>query len=122
MDFRDFHDGYFDGIHIESDKTATIFLRSVEKRPYLLILKGVEMFSIAGVKQGNIILDLVGRSAREATLADVRVLYDVGENADIASKLLDNLLGGKKELQILELNPSYGAEGLFLFESAEIKE
>ena len=122
MDFRDFHDGYFDGIHIESDKAATIFLRSAEKRPYVLVLKGVEKLSIADVKEGNIIFDLVPRSAREATLEDVRRLYDVYRDEDMALRLLNDLRGREKELQILELNSSYGAEGLFLFENAEIKE
>ena len=75
-----------------------------------------------GSKKGNIILDLVCRSAREATPDDVQGLYDIGHNAELSSKMLNSLRTGEKELQILELNPSYGAEGLFLFGSSEIIE
>lgn len=120
MDFKDFHDGSFDGIHLQSDKTATIFLRCAAKRPYILVLKGVEKLSLTGVKEGNIIFDLVCRRAREATSADALEFYGGEGNPVLASKLLDNLR--RKELQILELNPSYGAEGLFLFKSSEIRE
>lgn len=120
MDFPNFHDGDFHGIRLEPDKTAIIFLRSAAKRPYILVLKGVERLALGGVKEGNIILDLVFRNASDATPADVVQLYDVDETWEQASKILDNLR--KEELQILELNPSYGADGLFLFESFEIKE
>jgi len=120
MDFQSFHDGHFDGIHLEPGKTVHIFLRAPNKDRYILVLKGVEALTLSGVKAGNIILDLVIRSAREATSTDVQELYDLGENNDQAAKLLGSTR--EKRLQILELNPSYGASGLFLFESFEIKE
>ena len=101
-------------------KPRLFCLRSAAKRPYILVLKGVERLALGGVKEGNIILDLVFRNASDATPADVVQLYDVDATWEQASKILDNLR--KEELQILELNPSYGADGLFLFESFEIKE
>jgi len=120
MDFQSFHDGHFDGVRLEPDKTVHIFLRAANKDRYLLVLKGVEALTISGVKAGNIILDLVVRSAREATSTDVEELYDLDEGSERITKLLESTR--EKRLQILELNPSYGAQGLFLFESSEIRE
>jgi hypothetical protein len=119
MEFHNFHDGHFDGIRLESDKVALIFLRAANKDRYILVLNGVQALTLSGIKAGNIILDLVIRSAREATSRDVQELYDLEEDTDQAAKLLKATR--EKELQILELNPSYGASGLFLFESFEIK-
>jgi glycosylphosphatidylinositol transamidase (GPIT) subunit GPI8 len=62
----------------------------------------------------------VFRSAKEVTPLDVKELYDVSANSDQAVKLLDSTR--TSNLQILELNPSYGAQGLFLFQSFEISE
>lgn len=120
MDVQEFHDGHFDGIQLEPDKTAHISLRTANKERYILVLKGVQALTLSGVKAGNIILDLVIRSAREATATDVQELYDLNENDEQAAKLLESTR--EKKLQILELNPSYGASGLFLFEKLEIIE
>jgi hypothetical protein len=120
MTTQNFHDGYFDGFRLESDKRVHIFLRAANKERYILILRGLQAMTLSGVREGNIILDLVFRSAREATSSDVQELYDPGENTEQATTLLQALQ--EKGLQILELNPSYGAQGLFLFESFEIIE
>lgn len=119
MDFQSFHDGHFDGIHLEPVKTVHIFLRAANKDRYILVLRGVEALTLSGIKAGNIILDLVIRGAREATSTDVQELYDLDESNEQVAKLLKTTR--EKKLQILELNPSYGASGLFLFESFEIK-
>src|SRR5438552_3461649 len=120
MSIQNFHDGHFDGFRLESDKTVHIFLRAANQEHYILVLRGVQALTLSGVKAGNIILDLVFRSAREATSSDVQELYDLDENSEQAIKLLQSTQ--EKRLQILELNPSYGAQGLFLFESFEIIE
>ena len=120
MDVQKFHDGHFDGIQLEADKNAHIFLRTANKKRYILVLKGVQALILSGVKAGNIILDLVIRTAREATSTDVQELYDLDKDAEQAAKLLQSTR--EKKLQILELNPSYGASGLFLFENFEIIE
>jgi hypothetical protein len=119
MDLQNFHDGHFDGIHLEPDKTTQIFLRAANNERFILVLTGVQALRLSEVKAGNIILDLVIRTAREATPTDVEELYDLEENAEKTNKLLESIHG--KKLQILELNPSYGASGLFLFENFEIK-
>ena len=59
------------------------------------------MLTLSGVKAGNIILDLVIRSARETTSADVRELYDLDENSERVATLLESTQ--EKRFQILEL-------------------
>jgi hypothetical protein len=115
MDLPNFHDGYFDGFRVGSNKTVTIFLRTCNQKIYELVLHGVKRLAISGAKEGNIILDLVVRSAREATHDDLRELFDLDQTPEQAERLLESTREG--QLQILELNPSYGAQGLFLFES-----
>ena len=120
MSFQNFHDGYFDGVRLEPDKTAHIFLRTAKKQGFVLVLRDVEALTVSGVKAGNIILDLVCRSASEATIQDIHELYDVDENSEREIKLLKSTQ--EKKFQILELNPSYGAQGVFLFQNYEMKE
>ena len=107
MNIQDFHDGYFDGIRLQPDGSALIFLRHADKKRYLLMLR-------------NIILDLVVRRSNEATESDVRELYGLDENPEQVAKLLATIR--KKKLHILELNPSYGAQGLFVIEGFEVRE
>ena len=120
MNIPNFHDGYFDGLWLGSDKSVRIFLRTCDLQSYTLTLQGVHALAVSGVRAGNIILDLVFRSAREITSSDVRDLYDVDSSTEQAAKLLKSTRD--KGLQILELNPSYGAQGLLLFETCEINE
>lgn len=120
MNMPNFHDGYFDGLWLGSDKSVRIFLRTCDQHSYTLTLQGVQALTVSGVRAGNIILDLVFRSAQEITPSDTRDLYDVDSSTEQATKLLKSTR--EKELQILELNPSYGAQGLVLFETWEINE
>jgi hypothetical protein len=117
---ENFHDGHFDGIYLETTKIVHIFLRNGNKARFILVLKGVEAISLSEIRAGNIILDIAIRSSSTATSSDVQELYDVDENTDYCAKLLASTR--EKRLQILELNSSYGASGLFLFDSFEIKE
>lgn len=120
MNFPTFHDDYFDGIRLGPDKSAQIFLRTVKGARYTLDLKGVERLTLSEVRKGNIILDLVIRSSKEVTPADVQTFYGLGADSDNNRKQLEAIR--EKGLQILEINPSYGAEGLVLFQSFELTE
>jgi hypothetical protein len=115
---ENFHDGHFDGIRLEENGAVRLFLRTAKKERCLLLLKGVQSLTLSEVKAGNIILDLVFRNSREATMSDLRELYGMDESSAHLDELLQNMRA--KEAQILELNPSYGARGLFLFESCEL--
>ena len=118
MNIPNFHDGYFDGFWLGPNKTVQLFLRTETHNSYTLTLHGVQALTISGVRPGNIILDLVFLGAREVTSSDIEELYGVDANTEQAAKLLRTTQ--EKELQVLEFNPSYGAQGLILFATCEI--
>ncbi len=120
MNIPNFHDGYFDGLWLSSDRLVRIFLRTCDQKSYTLTLQGVQALTVSGIRAGNIILDLVFRRAREITSSDVQDLYDVDSGTEQAAKLLKS--AQETQLQVLELNPSYGAQGLLLFETCDIHE
>jgi len=110
-----FHDGYFDGIRIGPNKLVQCFLRTVNDQSFVLILEGVQALVLSDFRQGNIILDLVLRSSEEIIPSDMEELYGVGPDTPHGTTLLKATLG--KGLQVLEINPSYGAQGLVLFQN-----
>jgi hypothetical protein len=123
MILPDFHDGFFDGFYVAGNKSMCLFLRTQRERRYTLLLEGVEALKIAGVRQGNIILDISLLTAEQLTVSLMEELYEIppGEGADEKlAKLLDS--ANRAGLQCLELSPSYGAECIALFKKVEIEE
>jgi len=120
MKIPNFHDGYFDGLWIGPNKLVHFFLRTADQQPFVLILEGVQALALTDIKQGNIILDLVSRSSEELTHSDIEDSYGVGPDT---SQVL-SLLKTAKELglQVLEINSSYGAQGLVLFQSCKLSQ
>jgi hypothetical protein len=110
-----FHDGYFDGIRIEPNKQVQFFLRTVSEQSFVLILEGVERLVLTDVRAGNIILDLVIRATEQLTHSDMEELYGMGNDTPQVSSLLKTAT--ERGLQVLEINPSYGAQGLVLFQN-----
>jgi len=115
MEFPNFHDGYFDGVSIGPNKLVQFFLRTVNEQSFVLILEGVQSLVLTDVRQGNIILDLAIRSTGEITRSDIEELYGVGPDTPQATSMLKTAT--ERALQVLEINPSYGAQGLVLFQS-----
>jgi hypothetical protein len=115
MQIPDFHDGYFDGIRIGPNKVVQLFLRTANEESFILVLDGVEALTLTDVKAGNIILDLVFRSTEKIAQSDIEELYGVGGDTSKVMSLLNRAMG--QGLQVLEINPSYGAQGLVLFET-----
>jgi hypothetical protein len=120
MILPDFHDGDFDGLRLGLNGTVYLFLRTSDQRRYTVCLRGVQALTLSDVKAGNIILDLVLRRASELTSSDVAELYHLDENSERVAKILHSTR--EKELCILELNATYGAQGLFLFQNYEVGE
>ncbi|HET7107379.1 MAG TPA: hypothetical protein VFI38_11260 [Candidatus Acidoferrum sp.] len=120
MNIPNFHDGNFEGFLVNPNKEVLIFLRTREDKRYILALKSVQAMSISEVKAGNVIFDLVFREVRDLTTLDLVVLYDADSNSSQTAKFLNSLK--ERNLRIMELNASYGAKGLFLFERFEITE
>jgi hypothetical protein len=120
MNVPNFHDGRFDGFRIADDEAVHLFLRTQGGERFTLILRGVERLRLGEIKEGNIILDLVFRDADQLTKSDMAELYDV----DADSSQIVGLLKKARErgLRALEINPSYGALGLFLFQTSEMRQ
>lgn len=118
MQIPNFHDGFFEGLHIDDNKVIHFYVRTEEQKAFTLTLHGVAALRMSSVMAKNIILDIVVRSAEEITLADIRELYGLGSDAAQGQQLLNS--ARERELQLLELNPSYGADGLVMFERFEI--
>ena len=76
--------------------------------------------SLTGTKQGNIILDLVSRVGSELTISDIEHLYGMPDDPVGVENLLK--VAVQKGLRLLEINPSYGAEGLILFRDWKLRE
>lgn len=118
MDIPNLHDGFFDGFRIKPNKVVQLFLRTSDEKTFAFILGGVRAMRISGVMNGNIILDVIVRSGQQITLADICEVYSLADAAPQAPALL--AAAREQGLQLMELNPSYGAEGLLLFGSLEL--
>jgi hypothetical protein len=119
MNIPNFHDGHFDGFRIGPNEKPHLFLRTPDGESFTLAFQGVDALTLSEIKQGNIIFDLVFRSGEELTSADIEELFDVKVDAPNTSTLLKT----KRDmgLQVLELNASYGARGLVLFQTIEVR-
>jgi hypothetical protein len=119
MNIPNFHDGHFDGLRIGPSKQVSFFLKTQDGKAFTMLLQEVDALTLSEVKQGNIILDLVFRSAGDITLSDMAELYSVDADARQAA----DLLKAKREqgFQLLEINASYGARGLVLFRAFEMQ-
>jgi len=120
MNFPNFHDGHFDGLRIGPSKLVNLFLRTQDGKSFILILQEVDALILSEIKRGNIIFDLVFRSTAELTRSDIAELYSVDVDAPQATDLLRRK--SEQGFQLLEINASYGAEGLVLFQTFEIRE
>jgi hypothetical protein len=120
MNIPNFHDGHFDGLRIGPSKLVSLFLKTQDGKSFTLVLQEVDALTLSEVRQGNIILDLVFRSTGELTCSDMAELYSV----DVDAPQAIDLLRAKREqgFQLLEINASYGARGLVLFQAFEIRQ
>jgi hypothetical protein len=115
-----FHDGYFDGIWVGPNKVVKLFLRTENRQSFVLSLEGVQALTFTDIKQGNIILDLVLRGTKEITHSDIAELYGVGADTTQGASLMKTAT--ERGLQVVEINPTYGAQGLALFQSWDISQ
>jgi len=120
METPSFREGYFDGFWIGPGKSVQFYLRTADQQPFVLILEGVQALTLSGIKQGNIILDLIFRLTQEITQSDLEELYGIGANTPQVVSLLKTAT--ERKLQVLRLSPSYGAQGLVLFQSWNLRQ
>jgi hypothetical protein len=120
METPSFREGYFDGFWIGPGKSVQFYPRTADQQSFVLILEGVQALTLGGIKQGNIILDLVFRLTHDITQADMEELYGVSTNTQRVVNLLKTAT--ERKLQIQELSPSHGAQGLVLFQSWDLRQ
>lgn len=109
VDYSIFHDGSFDGIWLDG-KSAHIFLATPEHESHVIVASGVMLLKADDIRQGNIIFDVVPRSAAELSPDDLDVfLHDTDDpkRQEQATALLESARANG--LAFLQITPSYGA-------------
>jgi len=102
----DFHDGFFDGLWVSDEKRVHLFLRTVDKKPFTLVLRGVKLFNASNIRQGNIILDLALLDAQQLTTAHIAEIYEF-EGEQQEEKIKRFLASAQEELlNALEMSTS----------------
>ena len=92
-----------------------MFLTATDRTAFILELEGVTRLALTEVRQGNIIFDLAVRTADTLTATDIQYAYGMDADSPLVSKTLAT--AKNDQLQVLEINPSYGAEGIVLFKT-----
>jgi hypothetical protein len=114
MTLPDLHDGFFDGLWLSADKRARFLVRTVARERSTIILTDVEALNICGLRAGNIIFDLVLIAPEKLTAKDIEQAYNLKSGE--AEKAIQLLRKAQEQgLSGLEINPSYGAEGMAIF-------
>jgi hypothetical protein len=94
-----------------------LFLRTDTGERSTIVLKDVERMNVLNVKAGNIIFGVVLVDSGKLTLQHIERLYETSDT-DKLKQILQT--ARQRQLSVLELTASYGAEGTVLFVSAEI--
>lgn len=111
-----FHDGYFDGLLVQGSGVR-VFLRTDGGQEFVLEVSGVLRLRVDGFREGNIILDILIRNNEDITIQEIIDFYGFKEEANALTKLEELR---RKNLVVLEINPSFGASCIVLAESVEL--
>jgi hypothetical protein len=109
-----FHDGSLDGLLVE-DKTAHVFVSTMNQERFVIEASGVVALNADNFKQGNIIFEVLTRSANELTLEHIESVhggFPEVSRSRFAARGLE--LAVEKDLSLLVIDPSYGATCLVL--------
>src|SRR5689334_17724671 len=110
MQIPNFHDGLFEGIHLGPSGVVHLFFRTESQKSMTVTLHGAAAIKVSGIMTKNIVLDVITRGTAEITQDDIAEIYGTKSDSVQTNKLLSSTR--ERKLQLLELNPSYGAEGL----------
>jgi hypothetical protein len=115
----DLHDGFFDGAWVSADKSARVFVRTEVGERSTIVLSGVEALNITDLRGGNIIFDLVLIASDRLTVKHIEQAYALQSgDGEKSCRLLSK--AQEQGLSALEINSSYGAEGIVLFRAGDI--
>lgn len=116
--YNEFHDGWFEGVWIEPER-AHVFLKTIEKDPFVIVGEGVVALEANDLKRGNIIFDVSIKTHEELTSGDVDTFPELKmidtSKADVALERTR-----QRKLMLLEVNPSYGGSCVVLARSFEL--
>lgn len=114
-----FHDGYINGVLV-AEESASIFLRTVSSEKFTIVLHGVKSLVMNDFRQGNIILDLEWVDAVNVSDSAILDYYSMpeGEVAVLRERWINEIKG--RQLQAIEISPSYGADLTAIFREREI--
>jgi hypothetical protein len=123
MNYRDFHDGFFEGLWIPGKEVVHVHLSTSSRQRKTAVLAGVVMLKAGEFKEGNIILDILVRDHNEITLADIEELYDLQPGHEPQPWEYDLLKRTREQSLILfEVNSSYGGTCCVLAKTVELLE
>jgi len=114
--FDMFHDGFLDGLLVHGS-ILHVFLSTSDKQEFVLQVSGVLSLKVDGFRQGNIIYDVLVRAGDEVTFDDIMNFYEFKDETKALLKLED---ARKKNVVVLEINPSYGATCILLAKSVDL--
>jgi hypothetical protein len=118
--YGQFHDGFFEGLWIPDKGIVHVFLSTSKRERATVVLTGVVMLKASGLKEGNIIFDVLTRDHDEITLEDIAELYELKPGHEPAvweHQLLEK--AQQQGFQMLQINPSYGGSCLILAQAIE---
>jgi hypothetical protein len=114
----DLHDGFFDGVWLSPDKGARFFVRTKAGERATIVLSGVEALNVCGIRAGNIVFECVVIASDKLTLKHIEDTHDLKEDqVEVSGRLLSE--AQRRGLSGLEINSSYGAEGIVLFRAID---
>jgi hypothetical protein len=119
--YTEFHDGFLDGLLLEGS-AAYVFVSTDEKKHFVLEVSGVTAVDAGTFKEGNIIFDVLIHGCDELTLDQMIAVHGPMSEyglPDQAERWLAKAQQG--ELNLLEINPSYGAACLVLGRTIDLR-
>lgn len=115
-----FHDGSFDGLYLPGDKRARLFLTTLNKEQFTIVLDGVEALRLCDVKEGNIVNGVLFIDTNELTEGHISFAHDLSDIARDKEHIAACLASAQKAgLRGLAIKSSYGLEGVVLFKRIE---
>jgi hypothetical protein len=119
MELPDLHDGFFDGVLLSATKCARLFVRSADGRRSTIRLTDVEALNLRNVRDGNILFEVLFVGTSKLSPAHIEQVYELNSGArEDVQRLLTQ--AQRRGLCALEINPSYGAEGVVLFRTGDV--
>jgi hypothetical protein len=103
-----------------ADRSASIFLRTLSRKRFTIVLRGVKSLVINDLREGNTILDLEWVDA--VNISDSAILHYYSMPEGEAGVLRERWIKetGGKQLHAVEISPSYGADLTAIFREREI--